>query len=84
MTGYKAFHAQLTSIMEALTSAAVSEICELVEDSYAVLRVELRRSTADNAALRRKLELMEGAAARGHRRSAGPSAPRRGGLPPGE
>ncbi|KAL6103731.1 uncharacterized protein ACO6RY_13615 [Pungitius sinensis] len=83
MTGYNAFHAHLTSIMEALTSAAVSEICELVEDSYAVLRVELRRSTADNAALRRKLQQMEGAAARDHRRQLGGlRAPGGGDLPP--
>ncbi|KAM8850453.1 uncharacterized protein AB9W97_021626 isoform 2-T2 [Spinachia spinachia] len=68
MTAYKAFHAQLTSIMEALSSAAVSEICEVVEERVAVLRVEL----------------MESAAAREHRREAacGDLAPGRGGAKP--
>ncbi|XP_068582229.1 zinc finger protein 91 [Cebidichthys violaceus] len=59
MTVYKALHCQLTSIMEALTSAAVSEICELVDEGYAVLRLEISRSHKENQDLRRKLELME-------------------------
>ncbi|XP_029931009.1 zinc finger protein 500 [Myripristis murdjan] len=67
MTNYKAFHSQLTSIMEALTKAAVAEICELVDDSYAVLQLELSRSHKENEALRRKLELIETIIARGHR-----------------
>ncbi|XP_042353352.1 zinc finger protein 629 [Plectropomus leopardus] len=70
MTSYKAFHSQLTSIMEALTRAAVAEICELVDDSYAVLQLELSRSHKENEALRRKLELIETIIARGHRGSA--------------
>lgn len=67
MTSYKAFHSQLASIMEALTKAAVAEICELVDDSYAVLQLELTRSHKENEALRRKLELIETIIARGHR-----------------
>ncbi|KAK2822795.1 hypothetical protein Q5P01_022860 [Channa striata] len=67
MTSYKAFHAQLTSIMEALTKAAVTEICELVDDSYAVLQLEIARSHKENEALKRKLELIETIIARGHR-----------------
>uniref|UniRef100_UPI003AAF91B7 uncharacterized protein n=1 Tax=Centroberyx gerrardi TaxID=166262 RepID=UPI003AAF91B7 len=67
MTNYKAFHSQLTSIMEALTKAAVAEICELVDDSYAVLQLEISRSHKENDALRRKLELIETIIARGHR-----------------
>ncbi|XP_070700911.1 zinc finger protein 721 [Pempheris klunzingeri] len=67
MTSYKAFHSQLTSIMEALTKAAVAEVCELVDDSYAVLQLELSRSHKENEALRRKLELIESIIARGHR-----------------
>ncbi|KAM9845206.1 uncharacterized protein ACBR49_011952 [Aulostomus maculatus] len=66
MTSYKAFHSQLTSIMEALAKAAVAEICELVGDSYAVLQLEIRRSHAESEALRRKLELIETIIARGH------------------
>lgn len=70
MTSYKTFHSQLTSIMEALTKAAVSEICELVDDSYAVLQLEITRSHKENETLRRKLELIESIIARGHRRDA--------------
>ncbi|XP_059201318.1 transcription factor YY2 [Centropristis striata] len=69
MTSYKAFHSQLASIMEALTKAAVSEICELVDDSYAVLQLEISRSHKENEALRRKLELIETIIARGNRGS---------------
>lgn len=67
MTSYKAFHSQLTSIMEALTKAAVAEICELVDDSYAVLQLEITRSHKENEALRRKLGMIETIIARGHR-----------------
>lgn len=67
MTSYTAFHSQLASIMEALTKAAVAEICELVDDSYAVLQLELTRSHKENEALRRKLELIETILARGQR-----------------
>lgn len=67
MTTYSAFHSQLTSIMEALTRAAVTEICELMDDSYAVLQLELSRSHQENEALRRKLELIESIIVRGPR-----------------
>lgn len=53
--------------MEALTKAAVSEICELVDDSYAVLQLEISRSHKENEALRRRLELIETIIARGQR-----------------
>ncbi|XP_068457351.1 zinc finger protein 721-like [Clinocottus analis] len=55
----EALHAQLTSVMEALTRAAVAEICELVAGSCAVLRLEVGRSHRENQALRRQLQLME-------------------------
>lgn len=64
-----AFRSQLTSIMEALTKAAVAEICGLVDDSHAVLRLEIVRSHKENEALRRKLELIESIIARGRRGS---------------
>lgn len=67
MTTYKAFHSQLTSIMETLTKAAVAEICELVDESYAVFQLEITRSHRENEALRRKLDLIETILARGHR-----------------
>lgn len=67
MSRVAVFHAQLTSIMEALTRTAVAEICELLDDSYAVLQLEIRRSHTENRALRRKLELIESVVALGHR-----------------
>ncbi|XP_048867629.1 adult enhancer factor 1-like [Brienomyrus brachyistius] len=59
MPNCAAFQAQLSSIMEALTKAAVAEICELVDDGYAVLHLEISRSQEENEALKRKLEMME-------------------------
>ena len=53
------FHAQLASIMEVLANAAVAEICELVDNGYAVLHLEISRGHKENEALRRKLRLME-------------------------
>ncbi|KAL0966591.1 hypothetical protein UPYG_G00297170 [Umbra pygmaea] len=67
MTNYRAFHTRLSSIMDSLTKAAVAEICELVDDSYAVLQLEISRSHKENEALRRKLELIETIIARGQR-----------------
>ncbi|XP_060899739.1 uncharacterized protein LOC132978554 [Labrus mixtus] len=67
MTSYRGFHSQLTSIMEALAKAAVAEICELVEEGYAVLQLEISRSREENDALRRKLGLIETIISRGHR-----------------
>ncbi|XP_074544618.1 uncharacterized protein LOC141804195 [Halichoeres trimaculatus] len=65
MTTYQTFHSQLTSIMEALAKAAVTEICGLVDESYAVLQVEVTRRREENEALRRKLGLIESIIARG-------------------
>ncbi|CAL8347447.1 unnamed protein product [Merluccius merluccius] len=65
MTNYKAFHSQLTSIMASLTRAAVEEICELVDGSYAALQREVSRGRRENQALRRKMELIESVIARG-------------------
>ncbi|XP_036374720.1 zinc finger protein 286A-like [Megalops cyprinoides] len=58
-SNYVAFHTQLTSIMEVLTKAAIAEICELVDDGYAVLHLEISRSQKENEALKRKLRMME-------------------------
>lgn len=65
MSNYVAFHSQLTSIMEVLTKAAIAEICELVDDGYAVLHLEISRSQKENESLKRKLRMMELKAARG-------------------
>ncbi|XP_031684039.1 transcriptional repressor CTCFL-like [Oncorhynchus kisutch] len=53
------FHTQIASIMEVLANAAVAEICKLVDDDYAVFRLEVTQSQKENTALRRKLQLIE-------------------------
>ncbi|XP_035645387.2 zinc finger protein 768-like isoform X2 [Oncorhynchus keta] len=53
------FHTQIASIMEVLANAAVAEICKLVDDDYAVCRLEVTQSQKENRTLRRKLQLLE-------------------------
>uniref|UniRef100_A0A4W5JTZ9 C2H2-type domain-containing protein n=1 Tax=Hucho hucho TaxID=62062 RepID=A0A4W5JTZ9_9TELE len=53
------FHTQMASIMEVLANAAVAEICKLVDDDYAVFRLEITQSQNENRGLRRKLQLLE-------------------------
>lgn len=53
------FHSQLASIMEVLANSAVAEICQLVDDGYAVLRLEISRTQSENQALKSKLHLVE-------------------------
>ncbi|XP_062386803.1 zinc finger protein 585B [Sardina pilchardus] len=65
MANYRTFHSQLTSIMETLTRAAMAEICELVDDGYAVLHLEISRHQKENEELRQKLQLIESIIARG-------------------
>ncbi|KAM9791974.1 uncharacterized protein ACBT44_019877 isoform 2-T2 [Syngnathus typhle] len=65
MKSLAVLHSQFASIMEALTRAAVAEMCQLVDDSYAVVQMEQTRSREENDELRRKLELMETIIARG-------------------
>lgn len=60
MATYDAFRAQLASIM-----AAVAEMCELLDDNYAALQLQLSRSHQENEALKSKLRLMESTVARG-------------------
>ncbi|CDQ58935.1 unnamed protein product [Oncorhynchus mykiss] len=45
--------------MEVLANAAVAEICKLVDDDYAVFRLEMSQSQKENRAMRRKLQLLE-------------------------
>lgn len=53
--------------METLTRAAVAEICELVDDGYAILHMEINRHQKEKEELRRKLQLIESiVAARGY------------------
>ncbi|XP_052321105.1 uncharacterized protein LOC118395568 isoform X4 [Oncorhynchus keta] len=53
------FHTQIASIMEILANAAVAEICKVVDDDYAVFRLEITQSQKENRGLRRKLQLLE-------------------------
>ncbi|XP_044202662.1 zinc finger protein 470-like isoform X2 [Thunnus albacares] len=53
------FHSQLASIMEVLANAAVAEICQLVDDGFDTLRLEISRSQRENLALKSRLRLME-------------------------
>ncbi|XP_031692418.1 zinc finger protein 606-like isoform X3 [Oncorhynchus kisutch] len=53
------FHTQIASIMEVLANAAVAEVCKLVDDDYAVFRLEITQSQKENRVLRRKLQLLE-------------------------
>uniref|UniRef100_A0AAZ3P3V3 C2H2-type domain-containing protein n=2 Tax=Oncorhynchus tshawytscha TaxID=74940 RepID=A0AAZ3P3V3_ONCTS len=59
MANCMVFHTQIASVMEVLANAAVAEICKLVDDDYAVFRLEITQSQKENRALRRKLQLQE-------------------------
>ncbi|XP_071024843.1 uncharacterized protein [Oncorhynchus clarkii lewisi] len=59
MANCMVFHTQIASIMEVLANAAVSEICKLVDDEYAVFRLEITQSQKENRGLRRKLQVLE-------------------------
>ncbi|XP_064860085.1 uncharacterized protein LOC115145746 [Oncorhynchus nerka] len=67
MANCMVFHTQIASIMEVLANAAVSEICKLVDDDYAVFRLEITQSQKENRALRRKLLEMKVARERAER-----------------
>ncbi|XP_035275928.1 zinc finger protein 696-like isoform X1 [Anguilla anguilla] len=54
------FQVQMASIMEVLTKTALAEICKLVDDASASLRLEMCRSQRENEALKCKLLVMEG------------------------
>lgn len=54
------FQAQLVSIMEVLAKAAVAEINKQVDDSCAVIRLEITQSQRDIDVLKRKCQMMEG------------------------
>ncbi|XP_045573542.1 zinc finger protein C25B8.19c-like [Salmo salar] len=59
MANCMVFHTQIASVMEVLANAAVAEICKLVDDDYAVFRLEVTQSQKENRTLRRKLQLLE-------------------------
>ncbi|XP_014047182.1 zinc finger protein 263 [Salmo salar] len=53
------FQSQLLSIMEVLAKAAVAEINKRVDDSCAVIRLEMTQSQQDIDVLKRKCQIME-------------------------
>ncbi|XP_031662331.1 zinc finger protein 263-like isoform X2 [Oncorhynchus kisutch] len=53
------FQSQLLSIMEVLAKAAVAEINKRVDDSCAVIRLEMTQSQQDIDVLKRKCQMME-------------------------
>lgn len=53
------FQTQLSSIMEVLVKAAVTEISKLVDDKCALLHLEISRKQSENEILKRKLLMME-------------------------
>ncbi|XP_055772927.1 zinc finger and BTB domain-containing protein 5-like isoform X1 [Salvelinus fontinalis] len=53
------FQVQIASIMEVLANAAVTEICKVVDDGYAVVHLKMSQSHKENEFLRRKVKLME-------------------------
>ncbi|XP_064783331.1 transcriptional repressor RHIT-like [Oncorhynchus masou masou] len=57
MANCMVFHTQIASIMEVLANAAVAEICKLVDDDYAVFRLEMSQSQKENRGLRRELKV---------------------------
>ncbi|XP_029621596.1 zinc finger protein 34-like isoform X2 [Salmo trutta] len=59
MANCMVLHTQIASIMEVLANSAVTEVCKLVDDDYAVFRLEITQSQKENRALRRKLQLLE-------------------------
>nr|XP_046190445.1 uncharacterized protein LOC124019115 [Oncorhynchus gorbuscha] len=52
--------------MEVLANTAVAEICKLVDDDYAVFRLEITQRREENGTLRRKLQLLELKVSREH------------------
>lgn len=53
------FQTQLSSIMEVLVKAAVTEISKLVDDKCALLHLEISRKQSENEILKRKLLMLE-------------------------
>lgn len=53
------FQTQLSSIMDVLAKAAVVEISKLVDDKYAVLRLEISQKQNEIETLKRKMVMME-------------------------
>lgn len=61
----RALQEQLSAIMGALTKAVVAQICELVDEGYSLLQMEISRSRKENQDLKKKLHLIESIVVRG-------------------
>lgn len=61
----RALREQLSVIMGALTKAALAEICEAVDEGFALLQMEISRSHKENQDLKKKLHLIESIVVRG-------------------
>ncbi|XP_063074795.1 uncharacterized protein LOC134465189 isoform X6 [Engraulis encrasicolus] len=59
MANNYAFKSQIASIMEVLANTAVAEICKLIDNDYAVLRLEISQNQNENRMLKRKVQMME-------------------------
>lgn len=55
----RAVKQRLSAVMEALSRAAVAEICGLVDESYARLCAALERTQRENEDLKKKLHVIE-------------------------
>ncbi|XP_048867631.1 zinc finger protein 232-like [Brienomyrus brachyistius] len=59
MTSCVDLHSQLVTVMDVLAKAAVADICKLVDDGYAVLRLEISRRQKENQTLKKRLQILE-------------------------
>ncbi|XP_023701140.1 uncharacterized protein [Paramormyrops kingsleyae] len=73
MLYHTGFHEQLGSIMDKLAKAAMTEICRLVDDGYAVLRLEISQKQKENEDLKGKLKMLELVLAQEYRETSGTS-----------
>lgn len=53
------FRSQISAVMEVLANAAVVEICKVINEGYAVLRLEMSRTKRENESLKSKLKSIE-------------------------
>ncbi|XP_034047008.1 zinc finger protein 510-like [Thalassophryne amazonica] len=59
MASRLSFHAQLSSIMDTVARSALSQVCKLVDEDSAELRLELSRLLLANSALKEKVNSLE-------------------------
>lgn len=59
MASRRSFHSQLSSIMETMARSALSQVCKLVDEDSAELRLELSRLLFANSALTEKVNSLE-------------------------